>query len=307
MDGDARPGWAVVLPVKRLSAGKSRLRGALPGVPHERLALALATDTVAAAIACPEVAEVLVVTDDPAAAEALAALGARIVPDVGGGLNAAFGRGAAAVHGRPVAALAGDLPALRPADLSGALRAAEPTLRRFPAEPTMRRFPAEPTLRRFPAEPTLRRFAADAAGTGTVLLTAPSGGSLDPRFGAASAAAHAASGALPLAGALPRLRRDVDTAEDLAAAAALGLGPHTAALVAMAGNGRYGAAMQGTVATFDPGTRSGTLLLDDGTELPYPASAFDASGLRLLRLGQRVRVDRDPSGSVVKISIPTFG
>jgi 2-phospho-L-lactate/phosphoenolpyruvate guanylyltransferase len=305
--GDARPGWAVVLPVKRLSAGKSRLRGALPGVPHERLALALAADTVAAAVACPEVAEVLVVTDDPAAAEALAALGARIVPDVGGGLNAAFGRGAAAVRGRPVAALAGDLPALRPADLSGALRAAEPTLRRFPAEPTMRRFPAEPTLRRFPAEPTLRRFAADAAGTGTVLLTAPSGGSLDPRFGPASAAAHAASGALPLAGALPRLRRDVDTAEDLAAAAALGLGPHTAALVAMAGNGRYGAAMQGTVATFDPATRSGTLLLDDGTELPYPASAFDASGLRLLRLGQRVRVDRDPSGSVVKITIPTFG
>jgi 2-phospho-L-lactate/phosphoenolpyruvate guanylyltransferase len=298
VDGDARPGWAVVLPVKRLSAGKSRLRGALPGVPHERLALALAADTAAAAIACPEVAEVVVVTDDPAAAEALAALGARIVPDVGGGLNGAFGGGAAAVHGRPVAALAGDLPALRPADLSGVLRAAEPTLRRFAGEPMTWRFAAEPMT---------RRFAADAAGTGTVLLTAPSGDSLDPHFGPASAAAHAASGALPLAGAPTRLRRDVDTADDLAAATALGLGPHTAALVAMAGNGRYGTAMQGTVATFDPGTRSGTLLLDDGTELPYPASAFDASGLRLLRLGQRVRVYRDASGSVVKITIPTFG
>jgi 2-phospho-L-lactate guanylyltransferase len=297
----------VVLPVKRLSAGKSRLRGVLPGVPHERLALALAADTAAAAMACPDVAEVVVVTEDLAAADALAALGARIVPDDGGGLNAAFRRGAAAVHRRPVAALAGDLPALRAADLSAALRAAEPTLRRYAAEPTLRRNSAEPTLRRYAAEPTLRRYAADAAGTGTVLLTAASGGSLDPRFGPGSAAAHAASGALPLAGALLRLRRDVDTAEDLGAATALGLGPHTAALVAMAANGRYGAAMQGTVATFDPDTRSGTLLLDDGTELPYPASAFDASGLRLLRLGQRVRVDRDPSGSVVKITIPTFG
>ena len=43
--------------------------------------------------------------------------------------------------------------------------------------------------------------------------------------------------------------------------------------------------MQGTVATFDPDTRSGTLLLDDGTELAFGAPAFDASGLRLLRLG----------------------
>ena len=48
--------------------------------------------------------------------------------------------------------------------------------------------------------------------------------------------------------------------------------------------------MQGTVATFDPESHSGTLLLDDGTELPFPAEAFRRSGLRLLRLGQRVTV-----------------
>ncbi|MGW4498871.1 hypothetical protein ACWENR_09660, partial [Micromonospora sp. NPDC004336] len=40
----------------------------------------------------------------------------------------------------------------------------------------------------------------------------------------------AASGALALAGVWPSLRRDVDTADDLAAAARLGLGPTTAAL-----------------------------------------------------------------------------
>lgn len=65
--------------------------------------------------------------------------------------------------------------------------------------------------------------------------------------------------------------------------------------------------MQGTVATFDGTTRSGVLLLDDGTELPFPARAFDASGLRLLRLGQRLRVDLDASGEVVRVSLPTMG
>jgi len=64
--------------------------------------------------------------------------------------------------------------------------------------------------------------------------------------------------------------------------------------------------MQGTVATFDAQTRSGTLLLDDGSELAFPAAAFDASGLRLLRLGQRVRVDRDQAGTVTRVTLPTL-
>ena len=48
--------------------------------------------------------------------------------------------------------------------------------------------------------------------------------------------------------------------------------------------------MQATVRTFDAVTRSGSVLLDDGVELPYDDRAFDAGGLRLLRVGQRVRV-----------------
>jgi 2-phospho-L-lactate guanylyltransferase len=48
--------------------------------------------------------------------------------------------------------------------------------------------------------------------------------------------------------------------------------------------------VQGTVRTFDAATRSGSVLLDDGTDLPFDAMAFDASGLRLLRIGQRVRI-----------------
>lgn len=201
--------WSVVLPVKRLAAAKSRLRGALTGVPHEELALALALDTVAAVLACPLVAEAVVVTADPVAAAALAALGARTVaePDPGG-LNAALAHGAASVPaGRAVAALTADLPALRPAELAAALRAA-----------------ASPT-------PTGRCFVPDADGTGTVLLAAADAATLHPRFGPGSADRHAASGARRLDGdAWPTLRRDVDTAAGLTDAARLGLGRHTAAL-----------------------------------------------------------------------------
>jgi hypothetical protein len=49
--------------------------------------------------------------------------------------------------------------------------------------------------------------------------------------------------------------------------------------------------VQATVRSFDPDTRSGTVLLDDGTELPYDRPAFDAGGIRLLRVGQRVRIE----------------
>jgi 2-phospho-L-lactate guanylyltransferase len=62
--------------------------------------------------------------------------------------------------------------------------------------------------------------------------------------------------------------------------------------------------MQGTVATFDAQTHSGTLLLDDGSELPFPAAAFDASGLRLLRLGQRVSISAAADGAITKVELP---
>jgi 2-phospho-L-lactate/phosphoenolpyruvate guanylyltransferase len=64
--------------------------------------------------------------------------------------------------------------------------------------------------------------------------------------------------------------------------------------------------VQATVRSFDPGTRSGDLLLDDGSALPFASAAFDASGLRLLRLGQRVRVETDESGRVLRLTIPTL-
>ncbi|MFI0736593.1 hypothetical protein ACH4PU_00560 [Streptomyces sp. NPDC021100] len=49
--------------------------------------------------------------------------------------------------------------------------------------------------------------------------------------------------------------------------------------------------MQATAYTYDPETRCGSVLLDDGTPVPFDAEAFDAGGLRLLRPGQRVRIE----------------
>ena len=40
--------------------------------------------------------------------------------------------------------------------------------------------------------------------------------------------------------------------------------------------------------------------------LPFAAGAFDASGLRLLRLGQRVRIETDDAGRVLRLTIPTL-
>ncbi|HET6533798.1 MAG TPA: 2-phospho-L-lactate guanylyltransferase [Actinoplanes sp.] len=197
--------WTVVIPVKRLGAAKSRLRGAVPAARHEHLALAMLRDTAAAALACPEVAELLVVTDDPAAAAAATAAGARVVPDrPGRGLNAAMRYGADTVAGlaHDRAALAGDLPALTAGPLGEALRAA-----------------------------TVRSYVADAADAGTTLLAAPRGVPLDPQFGVGSAAAHARSGATRLTGDWPGLRQDVDTAADLRTVLTLGPGPHTCALL----------------------------------------------------------------------------
>lgn len=66
-------------------------------------------------------------------------------------------------------------------------------------------------------------------------------------------------------------------------------------------------AVQATVRSFDATTGAGTVLFDDGLELPYDEAAFDTSGLRLLRIGQRVRVRLDGDGrQVVALTLATF-
>ncbi|MPY49475.1 2-phospho-L-lactate guanylyltransferase [Streptomyces acidicola] len=203
--------WTLVVPLKPLAHAKSRLSDTAGDAVRPGLVLAFAQDTVAAALSCPAVRDVAVVTDDGLAGRELGALGARIVPDApGAGLNAALAHGEAVVRTlrsrRPVAALNADLPALRPAELARVLDAAA----EFP-----------------------RAFLADAAAMGTTLLAAAPGAELLPAFGTASRTRHRASGAVELAlDAVDSVRQDVDTGEDLRAALALGVGPRTAAAAA---------------------------------------------------------------------------
>ena len=258
--------WTVVVPVKSLSAAKTRL--APEHTPAERAALAraFALDTVDAARTARTVRRVVVVSDEPAIERELREVpGVEVVPEVGPrGLAAAIAHGVAVaraadrwsssgaaayrhqapgadpqdleksqMHGGTrhprlldagaragagsgvgsadvaVAVLLGDVPALRPDDLDRALEVAA----RHPLA-----------------------FAPDAEGTGTTLATARAGEQLTAHFGQDSAARHAAAGFADLAAAhpgaiAPGLRRDVDTAEELRAAVALGVGERTSAVL----------------------------------------------------------------------------
>lgn len=182
--------WTIVVPVKGTSAAKTRLGG------DDRLAMAMALDTVEAALA---VAPVIVVTS-AAAQAAFEELGATVVPDPGTGLLGAIAAGLAATSGA-TAVLLGDLPAVRPAELAAALDAAA----RHPLS-----------------------IVADADATGTALAAATPGATHALAFGPGSRAAHVAAGYVELAGEWPGLRRDIDLAEHLDG---LELGPRTAAVL----------------------------------------------------------------------------
>lgn len=202
-----------MIPVKRLALAKSRL--ADPS-RNRALALAFALDTVSAAIGAAGVARVLVVTGETEVARAADLLGALVRPDVHvGGLNAALRSGAGhamqAWGPHPIASLPSDLPALRSDELAGALTV---------------------------AAGHLSSYVADAAGSGTTLLTARTG-RLEPQYGEGSAAAHGAA-AHALSGDWPGLRHDVDIPADLLVAAGLGVGPHTSALLGADGRARAG-------------------------------------------------------------------
>ena len=197
--------WSVVIPVKLLALAKSRLSG-LADADRRAMALAMAADTVTAAVACPRVGGVVVVSDDPDVRTETEALGATVIADLpGAGLNEALIAGAehaaARWPGRGLAALTADLPALSAGELAVALTA---------------------------ASGVNHAFVADAAGSGTTLYTAMPGASFLPRFGPRSRLRHREAGAveLELAG-VPGLRRDVDTLADLCQAARIGLGART--------------------------------------------------------------------------------
>jgi 2-phospho-L-lactate guanylyltransferase len=196
-DGDQ---WTLLVPVKRLEIAKTRL--AVADDARSELALAMACDTVRAALGSAQVGEVVVITSDLRARQALSSHGARVVEDLpDNGLNPALVHGASLAALPRVAALSSDLPALRSADLDAVLRL---------------------------AGAQHLAVVADASGSGTTMLAARAVADFSPHFGVDSRAAHVSAGAVDLsADAAAALRQDVDTLEALRAAIELGVGPET--------------------------------------------------------------------------------
>jgi 2-phospho-L-lactate guanylyltransferase len=257
---------AAVVALKPATHAKSRM-GTLPDPLRRRLAWTMAIDTLNALAAA--VTEVLVVSEQPALASRLARAGvrARVLGEAGAeGMNAALSHGArllqAAGHAQ-ILACVGDLPALRPATVLAVLAAAS-----APG----------------------RYYLADASGTGTTMLIAV-GTALDPHFQGGSAAAHQASGAVPLSdeqlgGGRPDARSDVDTEADLAPAVALGVGSATAALLDPASGGlaEYGVI---TTTSYTDAEHRPLAVTAAGHRLVLPPTS-PADGLRAMRPGQRL-------------------
>lgn len=196
------PQVQVVVAIKPWSRSKSRFADLDPRT-REQLARAMALDAIEV---LGSLGPVLVVGSDAETAPDLIPLGVRLMADPGGGLNHALAAAARSVEPEPgglLLASVADLPALDGRELA-ALTGTLPIAG--------------------------RGFVADADGIGTTMLLARDR-PLDPLFEGASAARHRASGAAELP-AGSTLRADVDDLASLHAAAALGLGPRTAEVLA---------------------------------------------------------------------------
>lgn len=260
--------WTVVVPVKSLSAAKTRL--APEHTPAERAALAraFALDTVDAARTARTVRRVVVVSDEPAIERELREVpGVEVVPEVGPrGLAAAIAHGVAVARapdrwsGSGAASYRDPAPGDDPQDLeksqmrggtrhprpldAGAASGAGAGAGAGSAEVAVAVLLGDvPALRPDDLDRALQvaarhplAFVPDAEGTGTTLATARGGEQLTAHFGQDSAARHAAAGFADLAAAHPGaiatgLRRDVDTAEELREAVAFGVGERTSAVL----------------------------------------------------------------------------
>jgi 2-phospho-L-lactate guanylyltransferase len=191
-----------VVPVKPLTRAKSRLL--LDDDERADLALAFALDTVDAVRRSPLVRDVVVVTSDDVVSARIQIEGVRVVHDGGQDLRDAVRIGASeASHG--VIVVPGDLPCLSAEDVTALIAA---------------------------SAGTGGAFVPDRQGTGTTLIVLPPGAT-ETRYGPGSACAHRDLGLVELYDAPPTARQDVDTLADLDAAARLGVGPETRAVMAL--------------------------------------------------------------------------
>ncbi|KAA1421913.1 NTP transferase domain-containing protein [Nocardioides humilatus] len=193
--------FRVLIPVGPL--GESLPRMDVPDVVRRDLALAFALDTVAVAVRCSAVEDVVVVTRDPEVAAAFGDLQVQVLEAVDtSGVSSVISAAYAEVRKRvvPTAVLMSDLPALMPDELYAALTRVTTWHRSV--------------------------FASELLGDGTTFYAGRPNG-FRPTFGRRSASWNDSAGALRIGNDLPGLRCDVDDLEGLAVAKYLGVGAHT--------------------------------------------------------------------------------
>lgn len=195
-----RPIIHAVVPVKDTRQAKQRLAGVLDRAQREELALAMLEDVLAALARVDELAGILVVTADAAAA-AIAARYRAAVMDEGAhdGHTGAVAAAARRLTGDGMLAVPGDIPLLEPDDVRRLISAHREAMRHGG--------------RTFIIAP-----AHDERGSNAVLCSPA--GAVPLRFGEDSFFPHLAAakarGIEPAVLRLPRIALDIDTPQDLA-------------------------------------------------------------------------------------------
>lgn len=189
-----RPVLAIV-PVKRLTAAKSRLAGALDATDRSALMLAMLADVLMNLRRSRGIARVVVVTDDREVRHRAIAEGAEVVADHDSGSHSAAalrGIAAAAAPTDRVLLAPGDCPLVRVEELDELLLTPQPAVVVVPDR--------------------------HGAGTNALLLDPPD--AIDPSFGEGSRDRHlqlaTAAGVEGVVRVLPSLALDIDTPDDLA-------------------------------------------------------------------------------------------
>ena len=197
--------YAAVVPIRSWTTGKSRLD--VDDAARESLGRAFALDVVAALEESPRIGiVVVVVSSDP---DVLATFeSCETVDDRGLGLNDAVAQGCAHAVARGwsrVVVVPSDLPCVNAAALKEVLDL---------------------------SEDHTHTYCPDADGDGTSLVISHDPSTLVTSYGPGSSSAHRSAGIVPLLGAPLEVRRDVDTLRHLREAEGLGIGRHTAEVVA---------------------------------------------------------------------------
>ena len=275
---------AVVVPVRRLNAAKTRLAPVLSAHERAGVALAMARDVVAG---CTAQAgwETWVVSADPTVLRDADRAGARPVPEEGTTLLGAIRqaeRVAAAEGAEALAVVLADLPWISRAALARVLA---------------------------PEVPVAAVRARSDGGTNALVRRPPD--VIPALFGRASFERHVRAAARAGLGvrsvAAEELAFDLDRPDDIRRLLEDGREGNTLdACLDMGLAKRLGAGspvlhrqegeMQGTIKEFDVDSGTGSLLLDDGTEVAIDPASTEGSEIRSLRLGQRVDFDLDEVG-----------